>query len=185
MNYDAFIEQKTHVGTDDGFVPTWLPDVMFDFQRVLVDWAIRRGRSAIFADTGLGKTLMQLVVAENWVRCTNRHVLLLTPLAVSHQTVAEAAKFGVQAVRCSDGRPPAGAKVVVANYQRLHQFDPADFAGVVCDESSILKSFDGATRGAITAFLRTIRYRLLCTATAAPNDYHELGTSSEALVDLG
>lgn len=185
MDYLSFIDNKSQHGADTGFAPVWMPSQAFDFQSSLIDWAVRKGRAAIFADTGLGKTLMQLSVAENIVRKTNRHVLLLTPLAVSHQTVKEAEKFGVCAVRSGDGTLPASASIVVTNYERLHHFTRDDFAGVVCDESSILKSFDGATRGAITEFMRTVPYRLLCTATAAPNDYIELGTSSEALGHLG
>lgn len=183
--YENFIVSKTQQGADEGFEPIALPASLFDFQERLVTWALRRGRAAIFADTGLGKTLMQLVWADNVVRKTNRPVLLLTPLAVSHQTVSEAAKFGIEAERCPDGRLPASPCIVVTNYQRLHHYTPADFAGVVLDESSILKSFDGSTRAAITSFMRTVPYRLLCTATAAPNDYIELGTSSEALGYLG
>lgn len=128
-------------------------------------------------------TPMQLVWAENVVRKTNRNVLVLTPLAVSSQTIREAAKFGIEAHRPHGPRERTG--ITVTNYERLHHFDPNDFAGVVLDESSILKSFEGVTRAAITEFMRTVPYRLLCTATAAPNDFYELGTSSEALGYLG
>ncbi len=183
--YADFLAAKTQLPGDGGFEPLWLPDALFDFQRTLVEWAVRRGRAAIFADTGLGKTIMQLVWAENVVRRTNRPVLILTPIAVGRQTVAEAERFGVEAARCPDGKLPAGARVLVTNYQRLHLFDPADFAGCVCDESSILKNFDGKTKAAVTEFMRTFPFRLLCTATAAPNDEFELGTSSEALGELG
>lgn len=177
----AFLERKAQVGTRDGFRPVWMPPLLFGFQGALVEWAVEMGRGGVFADCGLGKTPMQLAWAENVVRHTNRPVLILTPLAVAPQTVAEGEKFGVECRRTMGG----SAAVVVANYERLHHFDPADFAGVVCDESSILKSFDGVRRGEITAFMRKMRYRLLCTATAAPNDYTELGTSSEALGYLG
>lgn len=183
MNYSEFIEAKTHMGCKSGFTPIELPDYLFDFQRHLISWAIEKGRCAIFADCGLGKTPMQLVWADNVVRKTNKNVLILTPLAVSHQTVAEAEKFGIEAKRSSDGSVPS--KIVITNYERLHHFNASEFAGVVCDESSILKSFDGAYRSAITDFMRKTPYRLLCTATAAPNDYIELGTSSEALGELG
>lgn len=185
MNYESFIETKTQAGADDGFSPSFMPSEAFDFQQLLIEWAVRKGRSAIFADTGLGKTLMQTSWAQNVVVHTNKPVLVLTPLAVSAQTIAEAGKFGIEAVRSKEGALPSSAAVVVTNYERLHHFNPGDFAGVVCDESSILKSFDGSTRAAITAFMRTVPYRLLCTATAAPNDYIELGTSSEALGYLG
>ena len=183
MSYAEFIERKTQLGSQSGFDPVWMPDFLFDFQKALVEWAILKGRAAIFADCGLGKTPMQLVWAENVVRKTNRPVLILTPLAVSHQTVAEAGKFGIEALRV--GENWKGSGIVVTNYERLHYFNPEDFAGCVCDESSILKSFDGARRGEITEFMRKMPYRLLCTATAAPNDYIELGTSSEALGELG
>lgn len=185
MDYADFIDSKTQHGADTGFAPLWMPPSLFDFQALLVEWAIRKGRAAVFADTGLGKTLMQLTWAENVVRHTNRPALLLTPLAVAGQTVAEAAKFGIEAMRSATGTLPTSAKVVVTNYERLHYFAPEDFGGVVCDESSILKSFDGSTKTAITSFMRCVPYRLLCTATAAPNDYIELGTSSEALGYLG
>lgn len=181
--YAEFLHHKTQTGTGDGFAPTFLPDFLIDFQAALVDWSVRKGRAAPFADCGLGKTPMQLVWAENVVRHTNRPVLILAPLAVSAQTVREGEKFGIEVHRSTDGRIRPG--INVTNYERLHHFDPNDVAGVVCDESSILKSFDGARRGEITAFMRHLRYRLLATATAAPNDYTELGTSSEALGHLG
>lgn len=180
-SYPAFLERKAQIGTRDGFRPTLTPGFLFDFQAALVGWAIEVGRDAIFADCGLGKTAMQLVWAENVVRHTNRPVLILTPLAVAPQTVREGEKFGIE---CRRALGPS-ASIVVANYERLHHYDPSDFAGCVCDESSILKSFDGVRRGEITTFMRKMRYRLLCTATAAPNDYTELGTSSEALGYLG
>lgn len=183
MTYAAFLERKAQLGTFDGFAARSLPDFLFDFQAALVEWALRKGRAAIFADCGLGKTPMQLAWADAVVRHTNRPVLILTPLAVGAQTLREASKFGVSAERSLDGRHGQG--IVISNYERLHHFAWQDFAGVVCDESSILKSFDGVRRGEITAFMRKLPYRLLCTATAAPNDYTELGTSSEALGDLG
>lgn len=183
MSYAAFIEAKAQLGTFSGFDPLWMPDFLFDFQRALVEWALKKGKAAIIADCGLGKTPMELVWAENVVHKTNGRVLILTPLAVSHQTIAEAGKFNIEAHRSHAGELYDG--IVVTNYERLHFFNPADFAGVVCDESSILKSFDGARRLEITEFMRKVEYRLLATATAAPNDYIELGTSSEALGELG
>ena len=183
MNYLDFIASKTQGGADSGFAPVWLPEFLFDFQRELVEWAVRKGRAAIFADCGLGKTPMGLVWASNVARKTGRPVLYLTPLAVAAQTVREAQKFGIDAVQSKDGA--SAGHIIVANYERLHYFNADDFAGVVCDESSILKSFAGQRRGEITAFMRKAPYRLLQTATAAPNDYIELGTSSEALGYLG
>jgi hypothetical protein len=126
---------------------------------------------------------MQLVWAENIVRKTNGKVLILTPLSVSFQTIKEAKKFGVRAIRSMDGK--AHKRITITNYEKLHFFDPNDFEGIVCDESSILKNFDGKRKKAITEFMKKKQYRLLCTATAAPNDYIELGTSSEALGYMG
>lgn len=178
-DYASFLASKRQLAGDFGFEPTFMPDSLFLFQKDLVEWATLKGRAALFADCGLGKTLMQLVWSQNVANESGGRVLILTPLAVSHQTVAEAHKFGMEAARSNEGELPA--QIVVTNYERLHHFNPDDFAGVVCDESSILKNFDGSTRKAITDFMQTRKYRLLCTATAAPNDYTELGTSSEAL----
>ncbi len=178
-DYAAFVASKSQVGTAAGFEPVWMPDFLKPFQRHLVEWSIRRGRSALFADCGLGKTPMQLVWAENVVRKTNKPVLILTPLAVSYQVVREGEKFGVYARRSDDGKP--APNVTVTNYERLDKFDSADFAGVVCDEASIIKHWTGATQKSVTRFLSKLPYRLLCTATPSPNDYVELGTSSEAL----
>jgi len=184
IDYTAFLYDKVHTGSDYGFDPTWMPDSLFPFQVSLVEWACRKGRAAIFADCGLGKTPMQLAWAENVARETDGRVLILTPLAVAFQTVREGEKFGVEVIHRRDGLKQ-GDRIVVTNYERLHYFNAEDFAGVVCDESSILKNFDGETRKAVTDFMRKRPYRLLCTATAAPNDYIELGTSSEALGDMG
>lgn len=184
MNYTDFLERKTQVGGDHGFDPLWMPDQLFQFQVALVEWATRKGRAAIFADCGLGKTFMQLVWAENVARKTDGRVLILTPLAVAFQTVNEGSKIGVEVVHRRDGIH-AGDRIVVTNYERLHHFKQDDFDGVVCDESSILKNFDGETRKQATEFMRKKPYRLLCTATAAPNDFIELGTSSEALGYMG
>jgi hypothetical protein len=180
MDYKTFLERKTQVGAAHGFDPVWMPDLLFPFQVALTEWAIRKGRAAVFADCGLGKTFMQLTLAENVARKTEGRVLILTPLAVAFQTVKEGEKIGVEVNHRRDGLH-AGDRIVVTNYERLHHFSASDFEGVVCDESSILKSFDGETRKAVTEFMRKRPYRLLCTATAAPNDYVELGTSSEAL----
>jgi hypothetical protein len=179
MSYSNFLQGKREVGREYGFDPVFMPDAAFDFQKDLIRWAVRKGRGALFADCGMGKTLMQLAWAENVARHSGGRVLILTPLAVSHQTCDEAAKFGIEATRSDRGEMLS--QIVVTNYERLHYFDPNDFEGVVCDESSILKNFDGATKKAVTDFMQTRKYRLLCTATAAPNDWIELGTSAEAL----
>lgn len=183
MSYAAFLGRKAQVESSGGFKPVWMPDFLFEFQAALVEWAIRQGRAAIFADCGLGKTPMQLVWAENVARKTRGRVLILTPLAVGQQLMAEGEKFGIEVVRSRDGKPKAD--ITVTNYEQLQKFDPAYFTGVVCDESSAIKAFDGVTRKVVTDFMRKMPYRLLCTATAAPNDYVELGTSSEALGYLG
>lgn len=180
MKYVDFLETKTQLRRNHGFDPDSLPDFLFPFQRNLTAWALRRGRAAIFADTGLGKTPMQLVWADQVMRHENKPVLILTPLAVAAQTIREAAKFGIEA-----HREKHGVSILIANYERLHYFDPQYFGGVVCDESSAIKAFDGKRRAAVTEFMRKIPYRSLWTATAAPNDYIELGTSSEALGELG
>lgn len=183
MDYHDFLHRRQQQGSDGGFAPLWLPDFLFDFQRSLLEWAIHKGRAALFCDCGLGKTPMQLVWAENVVRHTNKPVLVVTPLAVSHQTIREAEKFGIACQRSTNGQHTGG--IVVTNYERLHHFDPTAFVGCVCDESSAIKNFDGKRRDIVTAFMRRLPYRLLCTATAAPNDFIELGTSSEALGYLG
>lgn len=183
MNYTEFIKSKRQPEQQHGFEPLWMPDFLFDFQRELCEWSIRKGRAAIFADCGLGKTPMSLVWGRNVCRKENKPVLIFTPLAVAYQFVDEGEKFGVEVNHARDGVVKKGINVV--NYERLHYFDPKDFAGVVCDESSILKNFDGKLRKSITEFLHKVNYRLLCSATPAPNDYMELGTSSEALGVMG
>ena len=178
-DYADFLGNKEQLGGMHGFDPIWMPDFLFDFQRHLVEWATRKGRAAIFADCGLGKTPMQLVWAENVARKTNKNVLMLAPLAVSTQLQAEAEKFGLEVGISRDGRP--AGKLTVINYERLHKADPSDYAGVVCDESSIIKHWSGKTQKIVTRFMSKMQYRMLCTATPAPNDFVELGTSSEAL----
>ena len=168
----------------DGFDPIWMPDFLFDFQKDLTTWAIQKGRGAVFADCGLGKSIIELVYAHNIVQKTNGNILLITPIAVGNQMLKEAEKFGVEDVsRSRDGS--IKSKITITNYERLHYFDPKDFTGIILDESSILKNFKGATKNKINIFVRKIKYRLLATATAAPNDFIELGTSSEALGYLG
>ena len=180
--YERFLSCKAQSGSSDGFAPKWMPPELFPFQQNLVEWSVRKGKAAIFADCGLGKTPIQLTWAQNVVEKTNKPVLIMTPLAVGAQMVREGEKFHVETKR-THGQIFTGVNVV--NYEKLHLLNPADFAGAVCDESSILKSFDGARRGQITEFMRRMDYRLLCTATAASNDYTELGTSAEALGELG
>jgi len=185
ITYDDFLANRHKLKSSDGFEPNWMPDSLFDFQQHITDWVIRSGRAASFQDCGLGKTVQQLVVGENIVRHTNRPVLLATPLAVGPQTLAEAGKFGIQAERSRDGKHSGTAQVVITNYEQLHKFDSADFAGFIGDESSCLKNFKSARKVEVTEFVRKMKYRSLWTATAAPNDVWELGTSSEALGYLG
>lgn len=183
MDYAGFLARKAQLIDSGGFTPVDLPEHLFGFQRALTEWAVMQGRGAIFADCGLGKTPMELAWADQVHRHTGKPVLMLTPLAVGFQAVQEAQKFGHEAGQSRTGH--AVAPITITNYEQLPKFDPGDFGGVVCDESSILKSFDGVTRAAVTEFMRRIQYRLLGTATAAPNDWIELGTSSEALGGLG
>ena len=183
--YETFIASKSQLDSMSGFDPLWVPDFLFDFQRSLVEWSIKKGRAALFADCGLGKTPMQLVWAQNIIEKTNKPVLIVTPLAVSRQTIEEGEKFGIDCEQSRDGKFSTQKKIIVTNYERLHYFDQSDFAGVVCDESSAIKNFNGKRKAIVTEFMRLIPYRLLCTATASPNDFQEMGTSSEALGYLG
>ena len=183
ISYNEFLQRKAQLGHNGGFEPKNLPEHLFPFQRALVEWTVRHGRSAIFADCGLGKTPMELSWAQNVHEHTGKPVLLLTPLAVGFQIVREAEKFHHEAAISRNGK--VAAPITVTNYEQLSKFDFEDFGGVVCDESSVIKSFEGETRAMVTEFMRRVPYRLLGTATAAPNDFMELGTSSEALGALG
>jgi hypothetical protein len=183
MKYEEFLESKAQYGGDAGFKAISIPDMLFDFQGDTVERSLRRGRSSIFFDCGLGKTPMELAWADNVVRHTNKKVLYITPLGVAKQTIRESNKFGIEAHRSNDGHLISG--INVTNYEKLHRFNPNDFAGAVCDESSFIKAMNGKRRAQVTEFLRTLPFRLLATATAAPNDYVELGTSSEALGVMG
>lgn len=178
-DYRTFLANKSQITNESGFEPLWMPDFLFDFQRHLVEWSVRMGRAAIFADCGLGKTPMQLVWAENVVRKMNGKVIIIAPLAVSAQTQREAEKFGMSIHVSRDGS--VGSGITVTNYERLHYFDSKDFVGAVADESSAIKSFDGKRRKQVTRFFSKLPYRLLCTATPSPNDFIELGTASECL----
>lgn len=184
MDYNEFINLKKHSSINYGIDPIFLPEKMFDFQKHVSEYAIKKGRCAVFLDTGLGKTIIELTVAANYVLSTNKPVLIITPLAVANQFVIEAEKFGIDDVEhTKDGK--FTKKIILVNYERLHYMNNADFDCVILDESSILKNFDGAIKNQITAFLKKVKYRYLFTATPSPNDYIELGTSSEALGYLG
>ena len=184
MDYAEFVARKRHSTGSYGFDPTWMPDGAFDFQQAIIEKAVRKGRMGIFCDTGLGKTLIQLVIAENVVRHTSKRVLILTPLAVAFQFVNEANRIGVDDVGHSkDGT--IKNRITVCNYERLHLLNPDDFVCVMLDESSILKNFAGKIRDQIVAFIKRVPYRFLSTATPSPNDFIELGNSSEALGYMG
>ena len=184
MDYKEFLESKRHSIGNSGFDPVYIPDIAFDFQKEIITRSVQKGRIAVFADTGLGKTLMQLSIAQNVVLKTNRKVLILTPLAVAFQFILEAEKIGIDDIEYSkDGKHTK--KIVICNYERLHYFDSNDFEAVILDESSILKNFEGKIKNNITSFIKKVPYRFLSTATPSPNDFIELGTSSEALGYMG
>jgi len=184
MNYNDFIDSKRHRPSKYGIDVGFMPKSMFDYQEHVTRYAIEKGRCAVFLDTGLGKTLIELTVAQNYVEKLNKPVLILTPLAVAFQFIKEAEKFGIGDIAYSkDGK--FTSKIVVCNYERLDKFNPDDFGCVILDESSILKNFDGATKAAVTSFMKRVKYRYLFTATPSPNDFIELGTSSEALGYMG
>ena len=183
-DYLRFLEKKRHSIGEFGFDANYIPDIAFDFQKHIIEKAVKKGRIAIFADTGLGKTLIQLSIAKNIINHTNKNVLILTPLAVAFQFIIEAQKLGIDDIEYSkDGKYTK--RIVICNYERLHYFDSNDFVAVILDESSILKNFDGKIKGQVTSFIKKIPYRFLSTATPSPNDFIELGTSSEALGYLG
>jgi superfamily II DNA or RNA helicase len=184
MDYINFINNKKHLLGDFGFAPNYFPDMAFDFQKYIIEKAVKKGRMAVFADTGLGKTLIQLSIAKNIVNHTNKKVLILTPLAVAFQFILEAEKLGIDDIEYSkDGKHTK--KIVICNYERLHYFNSHDFEGVILEESSILKNFDGKIKNQVNAFVKKIPFRYLSTATPSPNDFIELGTSSEALGYMG
>jgi superfamily II DNA or RNA helicase len=176
-------DYKTFLKSKAAFVPTIgiesecdLSPCLFGFQADIVRWALRRGRAAIFAGCGMGKTLMQL----EWARHIPGRVLILAPLAVAQQTVREGERFNIPCTYArNQDSANAGERITVANYEMLEHFDAAAFAGVVLDESSILKAFMGKTKRAILSAFERTRYKLACTATPAPNDHMELGNHAE------
>ena len=178
--YSEFIAAKAEASIPVGFEPKDMGGDLFDFQRAIVEWACKRGRAAIFADTGLGKTAMQVEWARQVNEYTGGDVLIAAPLCVAQQTVEEAAKFGIHVRYCRDQKD-AKPGITITNYEMLERFNPADFAGVVLDESSILKAHDSKTRARITGMFRDTPYKLSCTATPSPNDHMELGNQAEFL----
>lgn len=184
MKYTEFLEKKRHSSINYGIDYTFMPDMMFDFQKYVTEYATKKGRCAVFLDTGLGKTIIELAVARNYNIKTNKPVLIITPLAVAYQFIREAEKFGIDDVMYSkDGK--YNTKIVICNYERLDKFNHSDFDCVILDESSILKNYEGAIKNRVTTFLKKVKYRYLFTATPSPNDFIELGTSSEALGYMG
>ena len=181
-DYVAFLAGKRREWTGCGLdVPEAdLPAGLYPFQRALTRWALRKGRAALWADTGLGKTPMQLAWAEAICKRTGGRALILAPLAVNAQTVREAEKFGI-AARAVRSQDEVGEGISVANYEMLAHFDPAAFTAIVLDESSILKSYMGATKRRLVEAFADTPYRLCCTATPAPNDHLELGNHCEFL----
>ncbi len=183
-SYEKFLESKKHSLGEFGFEPLFIPDIAFDFQKFVIEKAVRKGRIANFLDTGLGKTLIQISIAQNIVLKTNKRVLILTPLAVAFQFIIEAEKIGIDDIEYSkDGK--FTKKIVICNYERLHYFNSSDFECLILDESSILKNNDGKIKDNVISFIKKIPYRFLNTATPSPNDFIELGTSSEALGYMG
>lgn len=181
MNYDDFVKSKRRAEVATGHTPGDLNEHLFDFQHAIVSWAVRRGRAAIFADTGLGKTLMQLSWADEVASHTGGIVVVLAPLAVSEQTIEQGATFGIEVKRIHQGEAPSGPGVWITNYERMDAIDFAELSGLVLDESSILKAHDGKTRTKIISQAQSVPYRLSCTATPSPNDFEELGNQCEFL----
>ena len=167
MNYQDFINGKAFADVVSGFTPATVNPALFDFQQAMVRWALIRGRAALFADTGMGKTAMQVEWARQVHEHTAQPVLILAPLCVAQQTVEEAAKFGV-AVTYTRSQPSEPG-IYITNYEMLDRVDPAFFAGVVLDESSILKAHDSKTRAALVEAFRQTPYKLSCTATPSPS----------------
>jgi len=184
MSYVKFIESKGHYGAENGIEMSAPPSCMFDFQQWITATAAKYGRYAGFIDTGLGKTLIELSLAQHYAEKTNKPTLILTPLAVAYQFEKESVKFGVGDVdQTKDGSHTKD--IVTCNYERIGKLNPDDFGCVILDESSILKSFSGMFSIRITEFMKNVKYRFLFTATPAPNDFIELGTSSETLGYMG
>jgi superfamily II DNA or RNA helicase len=175
LNYEKYISKKTEIIKFKGIEEIKLNDAMFPHQKDLTTWALKKGRAAVFADTGLGKTFIQI----EWAKNIPGRVLILAPLAVAEQTIREGKKYGVNIEYDNKGNNQN--EIVISNYEHIEKFNHENFTGIVIDESSILKSFDGKTRNLIINKFESVYYKLACTATPAPNDYMELGNHSEFL----
>ena len=180
MRYEDFLKKKEFTVTQKGIEVDKLNDHLFDYQKAIVKWALRKGRAALFEDTGLGKTIQQLSWAEEVYRYTKKPVLILAPLAVSEQTAKEALKFDIQCRLCESQEDVVNG-INITNYEKIHKFDTACFAGIVLDESSIIKSYSGKTTKDLQERFAKTPFKLCCTATPSPNDYTEIGTTSEFL----
>jgi len=179
-DYHRFLESKRVVVEPSGFDCDYINSNLFDFQRDIVKWALKKGKAAIFSNTGTGKTRMQLAWADCVAKHTNGNVLILAPLAVNRQTIEEARQIGIDVALCR-GQADVKRGINITNYEMLEHFHPDEFQGVVLDESSILKSYNGVVRTRIIEAFQEVPYRLACTATPAPNDYSELGNHAEFL----
>jgi hypothetical protein len=178
MSYQDFLTKKTIIHPPCGFQPQNINANAFDFQKDIVSWACRRGRAALFAGTGLGKSLMQLSWAQELVDAEKGKVLILTPLAVAAQMCREAKKFGIEAAHVN-ASGESDCPIQVTNYQKIEHFDLSQYVGIILDESSILKNHSGHYRNRLIESTKQIPYRLAATATPSPNDYMELGNHSE------
>jgi DNA methylase/Helicase conserved C-terminal domain len=181
MTYKDFLAGKRKLFKSSGIEPKAVHESLFDFQGAIVRWALRKGRAAIFADCGLGKTRMQLEWARQIATSSGNPVLILAPIAVSEQTIAEGKEIGLGVKHIKDDKDRDSSAIFISNYEKLHKFDCSAFSGVVLDESSILKSFDGAMRNQLVEAFERTPYKLCCTATPAPNDHMELGNHAEFL----
>ena len=180
-DYLEFIAGKDRSTIFNRIPEEWMPDAAFDYQKTIIRWALRKGRACIFAGTGLGKTLMELAWAENVQRFSKWRVLVLAPLAVSDQIVAEGERFGVKVKKIRTESDIDGPGIYVTNYAKIHMVKGHEWCGIVLDESSIIKHHDGATKAELIEFADGIEYRLASTATPAPNDWMELASHAEFL----
>jgi SNF2 family DNA or RNA helicase len=177
MRYEDFLKKKEFTVSHKGIEVEKLNNHLFDYQKAIVKWALRKGKAALFEDTGLGKTIQQLSWADEVHRYTKKPVLILAPLAVSEQTAKEALKFDIQCKLCESQEDVVNG-INITNYEKIHKFDTDCFTGIVLDESSIIKSYSGKTTKDLQERFAKTPFKLCCTATPSPNDYTEIGTTS-------